>query len=366
MLRKITNEILLILIFGLLFSVQVSPDRLSAKEQLKWTGSDLPFFEPGFNIMRDWNYDPDCILFYPAEKIAGTDNGTPYPIHKKSAVKVFILAGQSNAVGYNHIRELHARLEEVRKVTGENSQWLFWPGSNARSGFANVWTRLQPGLSDISANEPYRNGCFGPEIGFVIGLQQTFPNEKIAIIKYAEGGTGIARSADYDDYIPALKDFDDKGRNWHPPLKGQDGGLLYSNLLDNIRNALVELKNQGLKYEICGVLWMQGEHEAGISKKMAGDYQRLLTLFRGSVRKDLKKKKLPFVVGEINSHTWAFADIARKGQLEACESDPNSLLVKTTDLSRGSIGGAAHFDADGMLTLGERFAKGMVKLINKK
>ena len=300
------------------------------------------------------------------ENIPDTDVLTAYPVHKNHVVKVFILAGQSNAVGYNHIRELHTGLEEVGKVTDENSPCLFWPGSNARSGFANVWTTLQPGVSDISANEPYRSGCFGPEIGFFIGLQKALPSEKIAILKYAEGGTGIARSVDYEDYIPALKGFNDKGRNWYPPLKGQDGGLLYRNLVDNIRNALVGLKNQGLNYEICGFLWMQGEHEAGISKKMAGDYRKLLTLFRTSIRKDLKKKKLPFVVGEINSHTWAFADIARKGQAEACESDPNSLLIKTTDLSRGSIGGAAHFDADGMLTLGERFAQGMLTVINKR
>ena len=121
-----------------------------------------------------------------------------------------------------------------------------------------------------------------------------------------------------------------------------------------------------MNYEICGFLWMQGEHEAGISKKMAEDYGRLLTLFRESIRKDLKKKKLPFVVGEINNHTWAFAEIARKGQAEACEGDNCSLLVRTTDLSRGSIGGAAHFDADGMLTLGERFAQEMLTFINKK
>ena len=298
--------------------------------------------------------------------IPDTDILTIYPVHKNHVVKVYILAGQSNAVGYNHIGELHTRLEEVRKVTGANSQCLFWPGSNARSGFANVWTWLQPGVSDISDNEPYRYGCFGPEIGFVIGLQKAFPNEKIAIIKYAEGGSGIACSADYKDYIPALKDFNDKGRNWHPPLEEKLGGLLYRNLLDNIKNALVGLKKQGLNYEICGFLWMQGEHEAGISKKMAEDYGELLTLFRESIRKDLKKKKLPFVVGEINNHTWAFAEIARKGQAEACEGDICSLLVRTTDLSRGSIGGDAHFDADGMLTLGERFAQGMLTFINKK
>ena len=37
------------------------------------------------------------------------------------------------------------------------------------------------------------------------------PNERIAIIKCAVGGTGIARSVDYRDYGPSLKGFKDQG-----------------------------------------------------------------------------------------------------------------------------------------------------------
>lgn len=299
-----------------------------------------------------------CILISSYDSPAGNPS--------KEKLKVFILAGQSNAVGYNHIKELRGSGSFLTENSGILEKILFWPGSNARPGYTNCWTKLQPGLSGISLKEPYKEGAFGPEIGFALSLQQVLPGEKIAIIKYAEGGTGIARSRDYNDYIPTLKDFDDKGLNWYPNSNGEAGGLLYRNLINNIRNALADLKRQGVKYEIGGFIWMQGEHEAGISKKMAHDYGKLLTLFRESVRQELHLKKLPFIVGEINSHTWAFADIARKGQAEACKDDPNTLLVKTTDLSRGSIGGAAHFDADGMLILGNRFAHGMLTLPEKR
>jgi hypothetical protein len=294
------------------------------------------------------------------------ENKSFIPIDKSRPVKVFILAGQSNAVGYNHIRELHYQSENVKQMLNKQSTILFWPGSNAKPGSANIWTKLQIGLSEISINEPYKDGCFGPEIGLSLGIQKVLPDEKIAVIKYAEGGTGIARSVDYQDYIPALKDFDDKGRNWYPPTEGKAVGSLYKSLIENIQNALAALKSQGLNYEIDGFLWMQGEHEAGISKKMASDYGKLLTIFRESIRHDLNIKELPFIVGEINSHTWAFADIARNNQASACQKDPHSRLIKTTDLSRGSIGGAAHFDADGMLTLGERFANGMLLFLKGK
>ncbi len=297
-----------------------------------------------------------------APQTGTTDN----PVTVNRPVKVFILAGQSNAVGFNHIKELHNSKTFLSENSANFSKVMFWPGSNARPGFENAWTKLQPGVSGISIGEPYKDGCFGPEIGFALTLQKLLPGDKIGIIKYAEGATGIARSRDYSDYIPALKDFDDKGRNWHPPVEGKEGGLLYNNLTENILKALKSLNNLGLKYEISGFLWMQGEHEAGISKKMAEDYGKLLSLFRESVRHDLNIKELPFMVGEINSHTWAFAEIARKQQTQACENDPRSLLIKTSDLSRGSIGGAAHFDAEGMMTLGNRFAQGMHTFLYRK
>lgn len=287
------------------------------------------------------------------------------PAAPDGKVMVFILAGQSNAVGYNHIRELHAVTPEVKEIIEGKSTTLFWPGSNAKPGFADTWIKLQPGGSGIAVSEPYKDGCFGPEIGFALDLQKMLPGNRIAIIKYAEGATGIARSTDYNDYIPALKGFDDKGRNWHPPGNGKPPGLLYSNLIENINSALAALKKKGLDAEICGFIWMQGEHEAGISRQMADDYEKILTGFREAVREDLNLENLPFVIGEINSHTWAFGDLARERQARACLKDPNSALIKTIDLSRGSIGGAAHFDADGMMELGRRFAAGILPFIRK-
>jgi hypothetical protein len=284
-------------------------------------------------------------------------------VQESCKVKVFILAGQSNAVGYNNINEFHGGGKDFRETFHKQSGILFWPGSNAREGFANLWIKLQMGVSDISDTKPFKDSCFGPEIGFGETLSEALPDERIAIIKYAVGATGIACSSDYRDYIPALKGFDDKGRNWHPPTNNKNPGILYESLMDNIHAALASLRGMGKNYEISGFIWMEGEHEAGISMKMANDYGKLLTLFIRSVRSDLGVKDLPFVIGEVNSHNWAYGDIVRKHQSEVCQRDPNSLLIKTTDLSRNGVGGPAHFDADGMLKLGNRFAHGMLQLL---
>ncbi len=88
---------------------------------------------------------------------------------------------------------------------------------------------------------------------------------------------------------------------------------------------------------------------------MAGEYDKILSGFIRNIRKDLSANDILFLIGEINSHTWAFGDLARARQAVVCSEDPLSVLVKTTDLPRKGVGNLAHFDADGMLELGKRF-----------
>lgn len=271
-------------------------------------------------------------------------------------VKVFIVAGQSNAKGYNHIREHKQGRATFPKALRHQPNILFWLAEKPGQNQADAWTALRVAQS----------GSFGPEIGFANDFAAAMPNDKIAIIKCAAGGTGIARSADYSDYIPALKGFDDRGKNWHPPSKGQKAGILYQRLIKNVRDALSALDRRKVKWELAGCLWMQGEHEAGISRKMAEDYNTLLVDFMSALRRDLKTRSLPFAIGEVNSHKWAYGDIVRKAQATVCREDRNAALVKTTDLSRKGSGGASHFDADGMLVLGSRFAKALTRFTGKR
>ena len=266
-------------------------------------------------------------------------------------VRIFIVAGQSNAEGHNHIRQCHAGREAFPATLQQQPNILYWPGADAPGAKSNLWTTLRVGESM----------AFGPEIGFAYEMAQAMPRATIAIVKYTAGGTGIARSKDYTDYIPALAGYNDTGRNWHPPTDGQEEGNLYRALIANVRNAVSVLEREGKASELAGLVWVQGEHEAGISRKMADDYEGLLRDFIRSVRKDLGAPTLPFAIGQVNSHTWVYGDTARKGQAEVCRKDQWTLLVKTVDLPRVA-GDAAHFTADGMLTLGSRFAEAMVRL----
>ncbi len=269
----------------------------------------------------------------------------PRELDTNTPVQVFIVAGQSNAKGYNNIGEYRSGRVEFPRDHRFQPNVLFWESGEE-------WSALS--IPD--------SGAFGPEIGFAYDQAVKKPAERIAIIKYAVGGTGIARSSDYRDYIPALKDFNDEGNNWYPPTAGRKAGLLYQRLMKNVRDALAALDRKQIRWELAGCLWMQGEHEAGISRKMAEDYDKLLSSFMSAVRTDLNAPALPFVVGEVNSHKWAYGMIVRTKQALVCRQDRHAVLVTTTDLPREGSGGAAHFDADGMLVLGSRFATALNRL----
>ncbi len=269
----------------------------------------------------------------------------PSEFSANTPVQVFIVAGQSNAKGYNNAVEYRSGRVDFPRDRRLQPDVLFWENG--------------AGWSALSILD---SGAFGPEIGFAFDQAAKRPAERIAIIKYAVGGTGIARSSDYHDYIAALKDFNDQGNNWHPPTAGRKAGVLYQRLIRDVRDALAALDKKHIRWRLAGCLWMQGEHEAGISHKMAEDYDKLLSSFMSAVRTDLNTPVLPFAVGEVNSHNWAYGEIVRKKQVLVCQQDRHAVLVTTTDLSRKGSGGAAHFDADGMLVLGSRFATALSRL----
>jgi len=64
-------------------------------------------------------------------------------------------------------------------------------------------------------------------------------------------------------------------------------------------NTLQQLNDSGVVYEICGMLWMQGESDAGNIEK-AQAYENNLPLLFDDVRKQTGKKELPIVMGRIS------------------------------------------------------------------
>jgi hypothetical protein len=266
---------------------------------------------------------------------------------KSNEIDVYILSGQSNAVGYNHVKDISEK--EFLNDLNETDV-MFWAGSNSTK---KKWIKLQPSVSFLNRQ------AFGPELSFGLDFN-SYSKKNIAIIKYAVGGTGIAKSEDYHDYIKELANFDDAGKNWSPKLKNGKYGVLLESLFENIKMALNDLTQEGYGYKLKGFIWMQGEHEAGLSKQMAKDYSILLSKLVYTIRQRLNKPQLPFVIGQI-SDKWIYKDFVQHAQQSFCKYDESSILVKTKDLERYENDNS-HYTSDATIELGRRFAKAMMKL----
>ncbi len=230
-------------------------------------------------------------------------------------LKVFILAGQSNAVGqYAYNTGLPAALQGNQEdVIIRNN---------------GVWTVLKPGLG-VSASE------FGPEVTFGRAMADAWPGENIAIVKYAVGATDLAN-------------------NWNPDTPGAQ----YTGLLNAVNSAMAEL-SVGYDARLTGMIWMQGESDA-LDLGKANAYETNLRNFIQSVREDLGTANLPFVIGQISdAPAWTYGSIVKQAQANVGASVPFALTIPTNDLSLFSN----HYDAAGQMALGYRFANGMLMLI---
>jgi hypothetical protein len=322
------------------------------REPMNYAAATFFYARPG----ATHNREPDVDAMRHKVALCRSDvvsvTGEPH----QNPLQVYIVAGQSNAVGTNSINDLRADEDGRREALLTQPDVLFWDAGQMDEQDTKAWGSL--------CVKP--SGAFGPEIGFASRMKSLRPRQPMAIVKCAVGGTGIARSADYNDYVPELTGFDDHGKNWHPPTEEADAGVLYQRLIKTTCNGLIALENDHINWEIAGFIWVQGEHEAGISPSMASDYGMLLQRFIGAVREDFSCSGLPVLIAGLNSHSWSFADPVRQGQKALCDNDSHAVLVDTTDISRYGSGGAAHFDATGMLTLGERFADHFVRTTTSK
>ena len=319
-------------------------------------------------------------------------------------LKIFILAGQSNMVGYGKV-ELGADLTKptrtphilggtgslramvnkdpaafnyllhpsktvtytVEGTTKIYADWLtrddVWV-SSWDSGAIGKTTELRKGGLSVGFGDEkvLPAGYIGPEFGFghMVGTALT---DKALLIKTSWGGKSLA------------VDF-------RPPSSGGTTGPYYTEMLAKIRIVLADVKKyypayDGKGFEIAGMGWHQGWNDR-VNPKFVDEYEVNLANLIRDLRKDLQLPAMPFVIAntgmaDADKDTVAVRLITAQGNVANPAKYPEFAgTVSTVDTrpfhypqTSPEIGFTYHWNYNGesYFRIGESMGNAMMKLI---
>ncbi|MEM9166577.1 MAG: sialate O-acetylesterase [Planctomycetota bacterium] len=250
----------------------------------------------------------------------------------RGRVRVYLASGQSNMSGCDDSRNATIPFD-----FSPRPDILFW------NQFNDTFGPLQTGSSDSSCADPAPSFYFGPEMAFADRIQRYFPRDEIIIIKYTEGGTSLPFQ-------------------WVPPgivSNRPTGGISWVRWRDELDLAFAALDAAGYQYTVEGMIWFQGERDC-CGPNSAANYEIALVGLIDWIRGRVNQPVMPFVLGRTLTPTdGEFIDIIRTAQITVAEADANACWINADDQA---LVDSLHFDADGMLTVGDRMANAMRSL----
>lgn len=273
-------------------------------------------------------------------------------------VRVYYLGGQSNMDGFGYNKDLPESLKQKN-----DDVWIFHGnpvGDDLTGGGLGIWEVLQAGhgtgfKSDGGSNT--LSDRFGVELSMASRLQELYPGERIAFIKYSRGGSSIDSLA--------------TGRFgcWEPDYQGSTRINQYDNFLLAVRTAMntTDIDGDGNRDVLvpAGIVWMQGESDASFTEEIANSYysnlKRLMDLIRASLRSD----DLPVIIGKISDSwddqedgkVWDHGELVQYAQEKYARTDGHAAIVRTTRYYKYSD--PWHYDSEGYMDLGEKFAESL-------
>jgi hypothetical protein len=284
---------------------------------------------------------------------------SPSTDNESTVYKMYFLGGQSNMVGYGQTVELPADLRrEINRV-------MIFEGRAAsdgdRRGGSGIWTPLTPGHGygvKVDSRNVQLSNQFGPELSFGHSLSTQLPDTRIALVKYALGGSGLAPGVGLG--------------GWHPTEKNGHRRNQFDHAMKTLRNALSDkdIDGDGIRDVLipAGIIWMQGESDASSNLETAQRYRENLEQLVRALRSALGNDELPVVIGKITDSNMADDGMVmdhiaavQEAQAQFTKSDRCAELVTITD-QLNHRDDAWHYDTDGFLRLGEAFAAAVLKL----
>jgi hypothetical protein len=229
------------------------------------------------------------------------------PIENRKT-KVFLLAGQSNMDGRAKASDL-SEIDKKRLNKAQKNVTLYY---NFDEGKPLHITKS----SDYIKKTFNDDFVFGPELFFGIEMSEKYPDQKIILIKRSRGNMSLygAWNSNWDKEKAIL-------------MKEENEPKLYAEFLKYSKNVLSKLDKNS--YEICGMLWVQGEADSNKienTKLPSIAYQENLSNLITKVRQDFRKPQLPFLLFQVG-----FGDVV-KGMKTVAKNDDDVILIPQSEV----------------------------------
>ena len=292
---------------------------------------------------------------------------------EKGTINVWLIAGQSNAVGYGMGAPEAAELDS-RYIDGFEN--VLYYGSQA----GKITSDFVPTAVGMGKGSEY---C-GPEIGIASALGNS--GEKHAIIKYAVGGTNLypilndKRTWTSPSYIADVNGDSDPSNDVDESIT--EIGELYRTFIKTVENGLKLLREDGYTPIIKGLLWSQGGAESS-NTQHASEYEKLLRHIVNDMRNDLSEvandasinstdEPLPFVIVKTyrNPANETEATLVNIPIINAAQSTVASEYENVTVIDPSTAYGfyqhdAWHYSTEGQVGAGELFVSDVYANENK-
>ncbi len=271
-------------------------------------------------------------------------------------INVYLIAGQSNAVGYGMDTGNKIAKSDERFTQGFDN--VLYYGSQERWNGGNLDEEFQPVKLGMGV-QPTRSGA---EIGIANAVGNY--DEMSAIIKCAWGATHLYPDSQYEVSL--------KQGTWTSPTYIKNNnvdmsknpliGNMYNRFEDTVAKGIQMLIEDGYTPVIKGVWWMQGEAEM-FTLEMASEYRELLEALIYDTRNMLSEVSgydcgnVPFICGlpkwnEKNSAAPTYQGMVRTAMTTVADSVDNVGCIDCMPLTQHDDW---HFNAQGQQYLGEAF-----------
>jgi len=309
-----------------------------------------------------------------SSKAIAKSDGKPADMTKP--VKVFVIMGQSNAIGFGKINGGEGALDNAVKTKGlypylvdDAGAWIvrkdvryvrvMASGSGPAKDFNNDWLTVS-----------------GKTIGLEVGIGHVLGNAVDAPVMVLKSAIGN-RALSFDLLPPGADGYG--GNLEKPRVPRQDAGwyagVQYDGDVYAAQNVLADLKKyypDATKYEVAGFFFWQGEKDCG-NGAWAAAYEKNLVQFIKALRKDFDAPDAKFVLATLGEHTKGCGKPVFDAQMAVDgkegkypEFKGNVATVYSNPLSKGSSGNA-HYggNAETYMNVGEAMGQAMAELLGE-